>query len=250
MGKGEIAMICYLCNETIPEEDPHYNDQGHQVCKPCFKEAPRCFVCRFPGKKLETVEGLGLECEFCRGNLIQEGVDINAFFPPMAAFLKNFSHKMPENPVFNWVPRLTLRELQTDADLPPEDFIDDFLRYSYPIYYKGGAFHSLFRMPKSTFLVYAIGQMAVWDIASRFDVPDLSGKNPFATMARGWCHWVAYTAAERLGYDLEKRQLKKWPELGLQGEFERWVRMSQHQPPQKMVGFLRANLTQLAKKYL
>ncbi|MCZ6645338.1 MAG: hypothetical protein O7B79_03775, partial [SAR324 cluster bacterium] len=91
-------MICYLCRSAIPEDQPFYNDYGHQVCKPCFEEAPRCFVCRFPGKQNEQVEGLGLECEFCRGNLIAEGAHVLPMIEPLFPFLSGFGLSAPQAP--------------------------------------------------------------------------------------------------------------------------------------------------------
>lgn len=241
-------MNCYLCGDIIPEDQSFYNDYEKFVCITCFKGAPRCFVCRFPGKQLEQVEGLGSECEFCRGNLISEEEDLNAVLEPLAPFLAGFGLKAPASRNFEWTSWRELREMQTDADLPPVEFIDDFLRYCYPVYYKDGAFHCLKRMTKPTFIVYALIQLGVADIAARYDLPNLGGKTLFFTFARGFCHWVGYEAAGRLNYGLERRQLRKWPELGAQGEFERWESMARLQKTPSIVAFFKSNLSTMGRR--
>lgn len=243
-------MICYLCRDTIGEEDFFYQDHGKFVCKPCFLDAGRCFICRFPGDRMEEVEGLGMECEFCRGQLVMEGSDMETMVAPLRSFLLPFGFKVPRQPPWRWTDREELRDLQISADIPPDEFIDDFLRYCYPVFYHEGAYHLLRRMTKPTFIAYAIVQLAVGDLSGRFALPHLGGKSPFHTFGRGWCHWLGYEAARLLGYDLERRQLRKWPELGAQGEFERWERMSRTNKPGKMVAYFEANLTPLVKKYL
>ena len=243
-------MICYKCQAPIPDGEPHYNGHDKSVCKPCFNDSRRCFVCRFPGMDLQNVAGLGLECEFCRGSLVAEGADLKPLFPPLIAFLKTYGIQPPEPFRFVWDDLKSLREMQTDADLPPAEFIDDFLRHAYPVYYRDGRYHLLRRMTRETFVVYMIIQMAVADLAVRYGQQDLSKRNPFHTFARGFSHWLGYEAAARLGYDLERRQLRKWPELGGMGEFERWQRMAEVNPPAKVLGFFRASLGPLSRKYL
>ena len=105
-------------------------------------------------------------------------------------------------------------------------------------------------MTKPTFIAYSVVQLAAGDLSGRYALPDLAGKSPFHTFGRGWCHWLGYEATRLLGYDLERRQLRKWPELGAQGEFERWERMSRVNKPGKMVAYFKANLSPLVKKYL
>ena len=105
-------------------------------------------------------------------------------------------------------------------------------------------------MTSATFVPYVIVQLAAADLASRFHQPSLAGNTPFHTFARGWCHWLGYEAARRLGFDLERRQLRKWPELGAQGEFERWERRAQINTPAKLLTYFRATLPALAKKNL
>ena len=234
-------MICYLCRDVIPDDQPFYNDHEQTVCKPCFLDAERCFICRFPGKQLQEVPGLGLECEFCRGRLVAEGSDLDAIIEPLRAFLGPFGVRVPERPRWHWSDRAALRRLQSDADLPDELFIDDFLRYSYPIYHHDGECHLLRRMTKPTFVTYAVVQLAA---------ADLGGRTPFHTFTRGWCHWLGYEAARLLGYDLERRQLRKWPELGAQGDFERWERMSRVNKPARMLEYFRSHLSALVKKHL
>ena len=241
-------MICYLCGTAIPEHEPFYNDYGQHVCKPCFQEAPRCFVCRFPGKQLEQVTGLGNVCEFCRGNLIAEGGELAALLEPLTPFLAGFGLTPPAAPRFAWGSWQELREMQTDADLPSIEFIDDFLRYCYPVYYDQGALHCLKRMSKPTFVVYALIQLGTAEIAGRYGQANLRGNTPFYTFARGFCHWVGYEAAGRLKYDLERRQLRKWPELGAQGEFERWESMARFNKTPKIVSFFEANLAAMARR--
>jgi len=243
-------MICYLCRQGIPDDQPFYNDHGQYVCKPCFKDAPRCFVCRFPGRDLRLVKGLGLECEFCRGHLIAPGAELAPLLAPLAPFLAPFGVQAPADLAFRWLPNRALRELQTEADLPPETFIDDFLRYAYPVYYHAGALHLLLRMTRTTFVVYASVQLAAAHLARAAGLPDLRGRTPFHSFARGWCHWIGFEAAGRLGYDLEWRQLRKWPELGAQGDFERFQAMARFQKPPQMVRTVRANLGVLARKHL
>ncbi|MCH8842014.1 MAG: hypothetical protein IID61_03460 [SAR324 cluster bacterium] len=243
-------MICYLCRSTI--EDGQYYFDGHevQVCKPCFMESRRCFICRFPGQKLVDVQGLGLECEFCRENLVGEESDLENIIHPFFSYLGQFGHTTMPHPRFIWCDLAELRELQSGVERPPEEFIDDFLRYCYPVYHRAGGYHLLRRMTKETFVVYTIVQFASADIAERFELNELAGNSPFHTLARGWCHWVGYEASKRLGYDLERRQLRKWPELGAQGEFERWEKMAHFKKPPEMVEFLNANLNALARKHL
>lgn len=243
-------MICYQCGQAIPDEEPFYNDHEKYVCKPCFNESRRCFVCRFPGRDLQPVEGLGPECEFCRGQVVAEDTDVASVLQPVAAYLGAFGHKVPEAPRFERLGARALREMQTDADVAPEAFIDDFLRSAYPVFYRDGTFHLLKRMAPATFTVNMIVQAAVADIAGRFGLPDLSGRTPFHTFARGWCHWLGYEAAGRLGYDLERRRLRKWPELGLQGEFETFERMGRIHKPAKVLAHVKASLGPLAKKHL
>lgn len=241
-------MNCYLCNSTIPDEEPFYNDYEKTVCKPCFSEAPRCFVCRFPGKQMEDVEGLGNECEFCRGKLVAEGMDPGAALDPLRPFLRPFGLRGDARPDFAWTDRIVLRTLQTDEDLPPDEFIDDFLRYCYPVFYNDGQLHLLRRMTKSTLVVYGLIQLAAAEIATEYGQPSLAGSSEWGALARGWCHWVGSQAAQRMGYDLELRQLRKWPELGGQGDFERWVAMSKFNKTPKMVNFFRVNLRAFARK--
>ncbi len=243
-------MNCYLCRAAIPDGEPFYNDREQQVCKPCFKDAPRCFICRFPGKNLEEVEGLGLECEFCRGSVIGENDDLLAVLAPIFPFLANFGLKAPAQPQFAWVSRAALREMQTSADLPPEEFVDDFLRYCYAVYYNGGTFYCLRRMASPTLIVHGIVQLGVADICGAHGLANLSANSPFHTFARGFCHWVGFEAAKRLTYDLESRQLRKWPELGAQGEFERWESMARFNKQGKIVAFFKANLKALARRHL
>lgn len=244
------AMICYQCRDTIADGDPFYSDYDKYICKPCFGDARRCFTCRFPGNQLQEVQGLGLECEFCRGNLVQEGMELESMVAPLRSFLLPFGFRVPEKQRWVWTERLALRELQSSQDLPPEDFIDDYLRYSYPVYYHEGALHLLPRLTKPTFIAYTVVQLAAGELAGQHALPNLAGKTPFHTFARGWCHWLGYEASRLLGYDLERRQLRKWPELGAQGEFERWDRMSQVNKAAKMVPFFQANLRALVKKHL
>ena len=243
-------MNCYLCKSFIPEDQPFYNDYDLHVCKPCFVEARRCFVCRFPGRALQEVEGLGLECEFCRGNILADGDDPGELVRPIAPFLEKFGLRPAEEPEFERIGRRELRELQSDADVPPEEFMDDFLRYCYPVYYKGRRFFLLPRMTKPTFLVHALIQLAASDIAMRFDLEHLAGTNAFQAFTRGWCHWIGYEAARLLKYDLERRQLRKWPELGAQGNFDHWKAMARFNEPAKMIAYFNANVASLARKHL
>ncbi|MCH8076207.1 MAG: hypothetical protein IIC13_05580 [SAR324 cluster bacterium] len=243
-------MICYRCRDTIAEEDFFYNDHEKFVCKPCFEDARRCFICRFPGNQMEEVEGLGMECEFCRGKLVMEGIDMETMVAPLRSFLLPFGFKVPDRPRWVWTDRQELRSMQTGADLPPDEFIDDFLRYCYPVYYHEGAYHLLRRMTKPTFIAYAVVQLAAGDLSGRYALPDLAGISPFHIFGRGWCHWLGYEVTRLLGYDLERRQLRKWPQLGAQGDFERWERMSRVNKPGKMVAYFKANLSALVKKNL
>jgi hypothetical protein len=241
---------CYKCADAIPDGEPFYNDHDQYVCKPCFSDAKRCFTCRFPGRDLRPVEGLGPECEFCRDRLISPDSELGPVVEPLGAFLKgNGMGTIPE-PRFDWLPLRALREMQTEADLPEPAFIDDFLRYAYPVYHRAGVFYLLPRLTKPTFVAYTVVQLAAADLAGRFGLPDLAGRTPFHAFARGWCHWLGYEAARLLKYDLEWRQLRKWPELGLRGDFERWERMAQVNRPAKLLAHLQASLGPLARKHL
>lgn len=243
-------MICYLCAEAVPDGEPYYNDHEKFVCKPCFGDSQRCFICRFPGRKLQPVPGLGLECEFCRGSLIEEGTEVSELLTAIGGYLKRFEMRPVLKPRMEWVDWRDLRDMQTDADLKPPEFIDDYMRYAYPVYFHDNAFYLLRRMTKETFMAYMVVQMAVADISDRYALPNLAARSPFHTFARGWCHWLGYEAAKLLGYDLERRQLRKWPELGGMGEFERWERMSKLNKTPKIIDFFKASLGPLARKHL
>ncbi|MBI4083317.1 MAG: hypothetical protein HY423_11975 [Candidatus Lambdaproteobacteria bacterium] len=243
-------MICYLCKSAIPDGQPFYNDHGAQVCKPCFKDAPRCWVCRFPGKELRMVDGLGLECEFCRGRVIDDSTPLEPLVEPILPYLAGFGIVPPPGLAYRRIDRLELRERQTRADLPPEEFLDDFLRFCYPLFHDSGQVYLLRRIPRPLFIVHAIVQLAAATFAQAYGLPHLADRTPFHSYARGWCHWLGYEAAQRLNYDRERRQLRRWPELGAQGEFERWEKMARFQPPPKMIAFFQANLQALARKHL
>ena len=243
-------MICYRCGNEFADDQPFYNAYNVVVCKPCFLEGPRCFVCRFPGKEMKEVSGLGPECEFCRGNLLAEGDSPGEGLAPIMAYLAAFGCKAPDSLRFQWTDREALRTMQTQADLPPDVFMDDFLRFAYPVYYKDGSFHLLRRMTRPTFVVYMVVQMAVAHVSRQFGLPNLAGKSPFHTAAQGWCHWVGYEAAAALKYDLERRQLRKWPEMGLQGEFDRWEGMAKVHRPPKVAQHFWATIGAAAKKHV
>jgi hypothetical protein len=242
-------MLCYLCRSPIGPGQYHYNDHGVQVCKPCFLEAKRCFICRFPGKQMADIPGLGPECEFCRGQLVQEGSDLEQIITPFFRYVAQFGHKTAPHPTFVWTPRTELRAMQ-EAPKREEPFIDDFLHYSYPVYYRAGLFHLLPRLTKPSFVVYTIIQLVAADLATRHGLPDLSGHTPFHLLARGWAHWIGLEAATRLDYDLERRQLRKWPELGAKGDFERFEKMAHFKKPAELAAYLNANLLVLARKHL
>jgi len=243
-------MICYHCNKTFPDDQPYYNDYNVVVCKPCFLEGKRCFICRFVGNDLREVPGLGLECEFCRGKVVAEGDSLAESLPPIASFLSAFGCRVEAAPRFQWSDREPLLALQTQADLPRAEFFDDYLRHAYPIYYRDGVFHMLRRMPRPAFVVHMIVQLAVAHVSGAFRLPNLSGKTPFHAYAQGWCHWIGYGAAAALNYDRERRQLRKWPELGLQGDFERWETMSKSQTTPKVSAHFHATVVALARKSL
>ena len=123
-------MICYLCGAAIEDGAYFYSDHGMHVCKPCFAESPRCFVCRFPGKKLEEVAGLGSECECCRESLVREGDNLAEIVQPMFTYLAQFGHQAIPDPQFVWSNWNSLREMQSQVNQPPPEFIDDFLLVS------------------------------------------------------------------------------------------------------------------------
>ncbi|HEX7926713.1 MAG TPA: hypothetical protein VF678_03915 [bacterium] len=243
-------MMCYRCGNEFADDQPFFNAYDVVVCKPCFLEGPRCFVCRFPGKDMEAIAGLGPECEFCRGKILAEGENLAESLPPIMAYIGAYGCKAPSAPQFMWTDRQALRDMQTQADLPQDVFMDDFLRFAYPVYYKDGKFHLLRRMTRPTFVVYMVVQMAVAHVAGQFRLSNLAGKSPFHTAAQGWCHWIGYEAAGALKYDLERRQLRKWPELGAQGEFDRWEAMARVQRPPKVAQHFWATIGALAKKHL
>jgi hypothetical protein len=243
-------MICYRCGNKFPDDQPFYNDYEVVVCKPCFLDAQRCFICRFPGKELREVAGLGLECEFCRGKVVAEGDTLAESLPPIAAFLSAFGCRVEAAPRFEWRDLSPLRDMQTNADLPKEAFFDDFLRHAYPVYYRDGSFHLLRRMPRPTFVVHMIVQLAVAHVAGAYRLPNLAGKTAFHAFAQGWCHWIGYTAANALKFDREQRQLRKWPELGMQGDFERWEKMAKSQQAPKVSAHFHATVVPLARTAL
>jgi len=196
------------------------------------------------------VPGFGAECEFCRGNVVGQGDDLETLISPFFTYVSQFGHKAVPHPRFVWTERVALRRMQTDAAVRREDFIDDFLRFGYPVFHRAGGFHLLMRLPKPSFVVYTIIQLVAADIAARFALADLIGNTPFHALARGWAHWIGYEAAQRLGYDLERRQLRKWPELGLQGEFERFEKMAHFKKPKEMAAYFLAHTNALARKHL
>ena len=243
-------MICYLCKSGIPEDQPFYNDYEQYVCKPCFLESPRCWICRFPGKALQEVEGLGMECEFCRGNLISPEHNPAEIIRPATTFLANFGLEVPVEAQYHFTHRDALKDMQIKADLPPDDFIDDFLRTSYPVFFAHGKHHCLRRMTRETLITYGIVQMAAASICDRAQLASLAGDTPFHSFCRGFSHYIGYEASQRLGFDLETRQLRKWPEMGLQGDFERWQAMGRFRKPAYMGSYFKAHFASLARKHL
>ena len=154
------------------------------------------------GNRWEEVEGLGMEGEVCRGGLVMEGSDMETMVAPLRSFLLPFGFKVPDKIRWVWTDCQELRALQTDADLPPDDFIDDFLRYCYPVYYHEGAYHLLRRMTKPTFIAYAVVQLAAGDLPGRDALPDLAGKSPLPTFRPGCFHRLSHALPRPLGHDL------------------------------------------------
>ena len=242
-------MICYLCGTGIPEDQPFYNDYEQYVCKPCFLDARRCWVCRFPGKQMQEVEGLGAECEFCRKHLISDTDNPADLLQPATPFLTTYGLEVPADPKFHFVDRKELREMQTSADLPDDEFIDDYLQHAYPIYYRKGRLHCLRRMTRSTVITYGIIQLAAASICGRLGLASLDGEEPLPMFARGYCHFLGYDAAERLNFDLERRQLRKWPSSRLQGDFDQWQAMARFRPPSYLAAYFRSHANVLMRKH-
>jgi hypothetical protein len=105
-------------------------------------------------------------------------------------------------------------------------------------------------MTKPTFVVYTIVQLVAADLTARYQLTDLLGHTPFHLLARGWAHWIGLEAATRLNYDLERRQLRKWPELGAKGDYERFEKMAPFKKPGELSAYFFANLQPLARKHL
>ena len=242
-------MICYLCGTGIPEDHPFYNDYDRFVCKPCFLDARRCWVCRFPGKAMEDVEGLGPECEFCRERLIREGDDLAEILVPAAPFLQTYGLEPPARNHYQFVDRTTLRQMQTKADVADEEFIDDFLLNAYPVFYRDGRHHCLRRMTRSTVIAYGIVQLAAAAVCGKTGLKGLEGDTPLHHFARGYCHFIGFDAAARLKYDLEWRQMRKWPANRLQGDFHQWQAMARFRSPSYMAEYFRSHISVLMRKH-
>jgi hypothetical protein len=219
----EDVVHCYLCQKPMAEYDPYFEDYGVRVCKPCFKKAPRCFLCRFPNRK-ERVMGLGNVCEFCAEHALTPKSDLVSLAQPLQQFVAGFGHNVPELPPLRWVDWRVLLGMQMDGSRPQFriTFLDEYLHYAYPAFYLKGAIYLLPRMSPSLLMPHLAGQLVAYDICQRYQLPHLLGHKAFQRIARGWSHWVAWRTAKQLKCGEQAKQLSRWPENHLTGEYSKF----------------------------
>lgn len=245
------VMRCYLCQCVIPEEAPHFSGHGKTVCKKCFKDAHRCFLCRFPQYE-EHIRGLGYICEFCYPETLHKDSDLASFLEPLEVFLSRLRHKITETPQIQWVDRNILLGMQLQGRKPDYgiEFLDEYLHYCYPVYYLKKRFYIMPRIPHQLFMAHMAGQLAAADLCNKYDLPHLLDHNGFARFARGWVHWVSYSTATILKYTDIQKQLSRWPETIFPDEFSKFLNMSEFRKPEEITIFAHRTLKQYAQKYL
>ncbi len=262
-GKGKICEFCadkeiteltpcYLCNKSIPEDAPHYADYGKKVCKPCFKDAPRCFMCRFPNA-VETVRGLGNVCEFCSSENLSSKSDLSKMLKPLTAFIGQLGHNTPDKPKMMWVDWKVLlgMQIQESRTQFPVEFLDEMINYCYPVYHLKARLYLTPRLHPQWFMPYVAGQLVAADLCERYQIAHLlEAETPFHRLARGWSHWVTWQTARTLKYEKIAKQLKRKPINHLRGDFEKLLSMSDFRKSDEIRSYVEQNLAQLAKKCL
>lgn len=245
----DSGLSCYLCGKTIPAWMSHYADYDKTVCQECFAEADRCFLCRFP-QSVARIPNLGHVCGFCQGDLIQEASDLEPLLQPLKAFLTQYKHNITEIPKFQWTDWNLIMGMQTEAPPPVKiKFFDEFLHFAYPIFFMKSRFYCIGSIPREHFMAHLAGQLAAADLCRIYKQPHLLGKNPFTQMARGWCHWVAYSTAKILKYKKVEKQLSRWPQQ-FEEDFQKYQAMSEFRKPKEIIAIAQGTLKDYSIKYL
>lgn len=246
---NDTGMECYLCKKNIPSWMSHYADYDKTVCQECFAEADRCFLCRFP-HSVEKVPSLGHLCEFCQESVISSQSDTTALLTPLYRFLEQHGHPIKKEPVIQWMDWNLILGMQTQ-DAPPQKikFLDEFLRYGYPVFYLKGKIYLIHRISQQHFLPHMAGQMAAAQICEQYQRPHLQGNTPFDQLARGWCHWIAFSTAKVLKYPKIQKELKRWPEQH-EEHAQKFYAMAEFRKPKELVAYARTSLKDYASRYL
>ncbi len=247
----DVGRTCYLCNGKIWSRASHYSDHGKVVCQSCFQNATvRCFTCRFP-HAVEKIHGQGGVCEFCKEtNLIQQS-DIGALLTPLKTFLQQYGHEIRRPPKLLWVDwKLVLGMQLDDMGNIRIKFFDELVRYCYPVYFMKNLFYIIPSIPQQWFMPYMASQLASADICRKYKLSHLRGTTPFLEMARGWCHWIAYSTAKILKYDKIAKTINRWPESSLPGNFSKFQAMSEFRKTKEIIEFGQQTLKEYADRYL
>jgi hypothetical protein len=200
---------------------------------------------------VETISGLGGICEFCIDKNLTKSSDLAPMLKPLQSFLSKFGHEVGIKPNLLWVNwKLVMGMQQDNPDTIIVTFFDELVRYCYPVYYLKGLYYVIPSIPRQWFMPYMAGQMIAADICKKYDLFHLRGNSPFLELARGWCHWVAYSTAKTLKYDKPTKAINRWPESTLPGNFQKFLAMSEYRSPTEIVEFSQQNLAEFAKKYL
>ncbi len=245
----DTGMSCYLCNKNIPSWMSYYADYEKTVCQECFAEADRCFLCRFP-HSVEYLPQLGHICEFCQKDVVKDGMDLDPLLEPLKVFLKQYRHDPPDSVPMQWTNWNLILGMQVQE--PPKvkiKFLDEFLHFGYPVYYLKKKFYIIQGISRQHFMPHMAGQLAAADLCQTYQQPHLLGNSPFAQLARGWCHWVAYSTARVLQYKHVQKQLGRWPEQ-FQEEFQKFQAMSEYRKPKEIIAITQGTLKEYALKYL
>ncbi|MBF0279779.1 MAG: hypothetical protein HQM13_18420 [SAR324 cluster bacterium] len=245
----KTGMTCYLCHKNIPSWMSFYSDYEKNVCQECFSEADRCFLCRFP-QSSEHVPNLGHVCEFCQNTILREGDDLGPILDPLKSFLKQYHHQASDEFRFQWTDWNLILGMQIE-NLPKVKikFFDEFLHFAYPVYFLKGTFYLTRCIPRQHFMAHFAGQLAAADICRVYKQAHLLSNSPFAQLARGWCHWVAYSTARILKYKPIQKQLSRWPEQ-FQDDFQKFQAMDEYKKPKEIIAFAQGTLREYAMKYL
>ena len=97
---------------------------------------------------------------------------------------------------------------------------------------------------------YIAGQLVAADLCQTVGLPHLLGNQPYQQLARGWCHWIAYSVARILKYKRVVKVLSRYPGTNLSGAFSKFLAMSEFRKNKEIMTFARENLKKFAKKYL